>query len=359
VDVLNKIKDRIINADQTVLQGLQQMDKLMAKLLFVFEAEKFLGLLSIGDLQRAIIKNKSLDTKVKEVMRDDITVSYADENKETIRKRMLDRRTECMPVLDRKGNLIDVYFWEEEFSPGQKRVDTKLNIPVVIMAGGKGTRLKPLTNIIPKPLIPIGEKPIIEVIIEKFCDFGICDFYISVNYKQELIRFYFDNLENKPYNLTYIEEKNFSGTAGSLSLLKDKIGKTFFVSNCDILVEDNYGEIYNYHLENKNDITIVASLKHFKIPYGTIETGKDGELISIQEKPELTFKINTGLYVLNADVLKQIPEGRSYDIPDLVIDLKKNGHKVGVFPISEGSWFDMGEWPEYQKVINAYMAKGI
>jgi NDP-sugar pyrophosphorylase family protein len=267
---------------------------------------------------------------------------------------MLEIRTECMPVLDEQGNLADVYFWEDLFTSSEKRVDARLNVPVVIMAGGKGTRLKPLTNILPKPLIPIGEKTIMEVIIDKFCQYGICQFYISVNYKHELIKFYFDQIEKKDYKIDYVQEKDFLGTAGSLFLLKNKITTTFFVSNCDILIDENYSEIYNYHVSNNNAITLVASLKHFKIPYGTLESGKNGELVSLQEKPEITYMINTGMYVLNPEVLDQIPEGQFYHITDLITDLKKQGKKIGVFPVSEKSWFDMGEWPEYQKVIDNY-----
>jgi dTDP-glucose pyrophosphorylase len=353
---IDKIKDRIIQKDQNLLHGLQQMDKLMVKLLFVFDGNRFVGLLSIGDLQRAIIRNQPLETLVPLVMRNDITVAYMDEDMAEIKKKMLEFRTECMPVLDRDGDLADVYFWEDIFSGGEKRVNARLDIPVVIMAGGKGTRLKPLTNIIPKPLIPIGEKPIIEVIIEKFCQYGIKDFFISVNYKHELIKFYFDSIDHKHYDVSYIQEGEFLGTAGSLFLLRNKIDRTFFVSNCDILIDDNYAEIYKYHVEHKNAITLVGSLKHWKIPYGTLETGKDGELISLQEKPELTYMINTGMYVLNPEVLEQIPEGKFYHITDLIMDLKAKGEKVGVFPVSEKSWFDMGEWSEYQKVIDNYNA---
>lgn len=356
-EVIEKIKERIIKANHSVLQALQLMDKLMVKLLFVFRDNDFIGLLSIGDLQRAIIKNRSLETVVTEIMRADITVAYIDESIDEIKKKMLEFRTECMPVLDRNNKLMNVYFWQELFSSVEQRVKVKLDVSVVIMAGGKGTRLKPLTNIIPKPLIPIGEKPIIEVIIEKFCHYGIGDFFISVNYKHELIKFYFDNLESKNYNLHYIQEKDFSGTAGSLSLLKGKIDKTFFVSNCDILIEDDYSEIYNYHVNNKNAITIVASLKHFKIPYGTLESGENGELTAFQEKPELTYMINTGMYLLNPKVLEKIPDDKFYHITDLINDLKKQGEKIGVFPVSEKSWFDMGEWPEYQKVIENYNAR--
>jgi dTDP-glucose pyrophosphorylase len=353
-EVVNKIKDRIIQIDSTLLEGLKQMDVLQVKLLFVFDSGHFKGLLSIGDLQRAIIKNASLDTLVRDIIRKDITVAYSYETVDAIKAKMLEFRTECMPIVNENGDLVDVFFWEDIFLPTEKREEARLDLPVVIMAGGKGTRLKPLTNIIPKPLIPISEKTIIEVIIDKFCQYGIGHFYISVNYKHELIRFYFDHLTDRNYEVEYVKEDEFLGTAGSLALLKDKINRTFFVSNCDILVDTDYNEIYQYHVENKNAITIVASLKHYKIPYGTLESGENGELVSLQEKPEMTYMINTGMYLLNPEVLNQIPQGKFYHITDLITDIKKNGQKVGVFPVSEKSWFDMGEWPEYQKVIDKY-----
>jgi dTDP-glucose pyrophosphorylase/CBS domain-containing protein len=354
MNVVSKIKERIIEANIPVLEALKKMDVLQVKLLFVFDNNSFKGLLSIGDIQRAIIRNESLDTPIKNIIRKDITVARISEDEQSIKARMLEFRTECMPVLDEEGELADVYFWEEIFPTSEKRVNAKLDVPVVIMAGGKGTRLKPLTNVLPKPLIPIGENTIMEVIIDKFCQYGICQFYISVNYKHELIRFYFDHIENKGYEINYIKEEEFLGTAGSLFLLKNKIHRTFFVSNCDILVDEDYSEIYKYHVDNKNAITLVASLKHFRIPYGTLESGVNGELLSLQEKPELTYMINTGMYVLSPEVLDQIPEGKFYHITDLIMDLKKNGGKVGVFPVSEKSWFDIGEWPEYQKVIDNY-----
>jgi dTDP-glucose pyrophosphorylase len=354
MNVMSKIKDRVIQSDSSILDGLKRMDILQVKLLFVFENDKFKGLLSIGDLQRAIIRHEPLETPVKKIIRKDITVASDSESEEVIKSKMLEFRTECMPVLDVNGDLKDVYFWEDIFPATEKRVQTKLDLPVVIMAGGKGTRLKPLTNVLPKPLIPIGEKTIIEVIIDKFCQYGVKDFYVSVNYKHELIEFYFNQIEDKDYNIGYVREETFCGTAGSLFLLKGKINKTFFVSNCDILIDTDYSEIYKYHTENNNAITIVGSLKHLKIPYGTLETGKDGELVSLQEKPEINFMISTGMYVLNPEVLDMIPEGKFYHITDLINDLKANGKKVGVFPVSEKSWFDMGEWPEYQKVIDNY-----
>jgi ADP-glucose pyrophosphorylase len=163
-----------------------------------------------------------------------------------IKALMLKWRAECMPVVDDKKKLVDIYFWEDVFGEKEHRIQSKLNIPVVIMAGGKGTRLKPLTNVIPKPLIPIGEHTIIEEIMDHFVKVGCHDFLLSVNYKAETIKHYFSQLKHKPYNVSYFQEEKPLGTAGSLFLIKDKIKTTFFVTNCDIIIDEDYSEILKY-----------------------------------------------------------------------------------------------------------------
>jgi NDP-sugar pyrophosphorylase family protein len=243
-----------------------------------------------------------------------------------------------------------VYFWEDVFIETKPHPVQQFDLPVIIMAGGFGTRLKPLTNVIPKPLIPIGEKTIIENIFDRFAVHGSNRFYLSVNYKADLIKYYLENL-NLEHEISYFIEDKPLGTAGSLSLLKGKINSTFFVSNCDIIIEQDYSEILKYHQENKNEITIVAALKNYAIPYGTIETGNNGQLLSLKEKPELTFKINSGMYILEPSLLDEIPTNEFFHITYLIEKIKLRNGNVGVFPVSEGSWKDIGEWDEYWKMI--------
>jgi dTDP-glucose pyrophosphorylase/CBS domain-containing protein len=336
-----KIEKITIQGDETILFAMKKMDILERKLLIVIKDDKFIGLVSIGDIQRAIINNLSLETQAKDIIRDDILVAYTDENKGKVRATMIDGRIECMPVLDRYKNLVDVIFWEDIVGG---RIDTheKLNVPVVIMAGGEGTRLKPLTNILPKPLIPIFDKTIIEDIMDQFVLAGCNEFYISVNYKAEMIKQYLQNLNNPSYRFHFFQEEKPLGTAGSLYLLSDKINSAFFVSNCDIIIKQDLGEVYKYHKDNNNDITIVAALKHYQIPYGTIESGVDGILTSLSEKPEITFKINSGVYLLEPETLSLIPKDEFFHITDLINKIKNNNGRVGIFPISEKSWQDYG-----------------
>lgn len=349
-----KIKSNSIQKGATLIQALTRMDELEKKLLIVFDENTYIGLVSIGDIQRAIIKNQHLNSSIEAVMRKNIRVCCINDSKEKIKLQMLEFRTECMPVLDEKNELIDIVFWEDEFSESVEQNLENLDIPVVIMAGGLGTRMQPLTNVIPKPLIPLKNKTIIEIIIDKFKSFGIFNFYLTVNYKHEMIKQYFDSIPNKSYKIEYFLEDKPLGTAGSLKLFTNKINTTFFVSNCDILIEQDYREIYKYHTENKNEITLVGSVKNFSIPYGTLETGKDGQLISMKEKPEMNFLINSGLYILEPSVFNDIPENKLFHITDLINCLMQEKRKVGVFPVSEKSWFDIGEWDEYLKTLREF-----
>ncbi|MFM2019112.1 MAG: hypothetical protein RL007_2768 [Bacteroidota bacterium] len=351
-------KERIqrisIESNANLVSALKKMDELDKKLLLVFSGEKYIGLLSVGDIQRAIIRNVSLDSKVETILRKQNRVARPGDSKESVRKLMIEFRTECMPVVDDENNLVDVYFWEDEFTESIVADDTKLNIPVVIMAGGFGSRLKPLTNIIPKPLVPIGEKPIVEIIIDRFNKIGVTEFHLSVNYKHEMIRYYFDHLPEKNYSVNYFMEDKPLGTAGSIYLIKDILKSTFFVSNCDILIDQDYRDIYKYHVDSGNEITLVGSLKHYKIPYGTLETGEGGKLLSMREKPEITYMINSGMYVLEPSVLNDIPDNTFFHITELIEKVKARGGKVGVFPVSEKSWFDIGEWNEYQQTLKSF-----
>lgn len=344
-------KGRIISKNESILEGLKRMDSLDKKSLIVIEKDKFFGLVSAGDIQRAIIQNKPLATPLEDILRKKIRVAKPEDSFEKIKQMMFDFRMELCPVVDEKGEVLEVFFWEDIFKESQLQPKSQFNLPVIIMAGGFGTRLKPITNVIPKPLIPIGEKTMLEHIFDRFAKHGSSSFFISVNYKAELIDFYLKS-KNLPYSISYFKEEKPMGTAGSLSLLKGVIKETFFVSNCDILIEQDYSEILDYHKSNKNDITVVAALKHYAIPYGTIETTENGRLVSLLEKPELTFKINSGMYVLEPHLLEEIPENEFFHITHLIDKVHKSGGRVGVFPVSEKSWKDIGEWEEYLKHSN-------
>ena len=345
------IKHISIEKNASIITALKQMDRYHVKLLVVTDNSHFHSLLSIGDIQRAIIANLSLETAIEKILRQKVNVAKPTDSREDIIVRMKKRRNEFMPIVDENNNIIDIIFWSDISSFQDHQVFESFCLPVVIMAGGKGTRLRPLTNVLPKPLIPIGEQTMMEDIMDRFVEYGCHNFYVSVNYKADTIRRYFDNIDKPQYHIEYFQEDKPLGTAGSLHLLKDRITSTFFVSNCDIIIDEDYSEILKFHRDNKSEITVVAALKNYSIPYGTLETGDRGQLLSLHEKPELTYKINTGMYILEPHLIEEIPSDRLYHITFLIEKLISEGRKVGVFPINEGSWTDIGNWEEYMKYI--------
>ena len=347
--IIQKIQNRIIEPECTILAAMKRMDEIKMKILFVFKSDNFEGILTLGDLQRAIIKGFSLTDSVINIIDKNKIYAYATDSLDSIKEKMKSIRAECMPVLD-GSKLVEVYFWDDLF--GENIIPNKplIDLPVVIMAGGKGTRLKPITNVIPKPLVPVGDKTILEVIMDQFESIGCHKFYMSVNYKADLMKYYLSQLGHQ-YDIEFFMEDKPLGTIGSVSLLKGRINTPFFVSNCDSINEQDYRDVYDYHTNNHNDMTIVTMVKSFKIPYGVIETGEDGLMTALKEKPEQTYQVNTGVYILNPDLIDEIPEGEFYHITHLMEKVQSRGGRVGCFPVSELSWKDMGEWPEYLKMI--------
>lgn len=347
-----QIKCRTINTNTSLKTALTKMDEVGCKLLMIVdENDCFKGLITIGDIQRAIIANQPLEEAVINFCRQDFIVGKTSDTMSYIRRQMLKYRLEYVPIINQHRQVEDIIFWDDIVNEDLEETSQKVQLPVVIMAGGLGTRLRPLTNILPKPLLPYGDNTILENIINRFERYGSTDFYLSVNYKADLIQYYFDNLEEKTYQIQLFSESKPLGTAGSLRLLKDKLNTSFFVSNCDIVVDQNFTTVYNYHKEQANELTMVASLKHYNIPYGTLESGANGELISLKEKPELTFMVNCGVYILEPHLLQEIPEDTFFHITQLIEKVKERKGRVGVFPISEKSWTDIGEWSLYSKIL--------
>ncbi len=354
------INDKLIIASsETLGKGIKQMDEIKRKLLIVYHNNKFFSLLSIGDIQRAILRNEDINqTLIFDTIKSKtLDLCYEGESNEVIRQKMLAIRCEFMPIINENGELKRVIFWEDFFMPEQIEKNHALslaNIPVVIMAGGKGERLQPITNILPKPLIPMGKKPIVQTIMEKFRSYGATNFYMSVNYRADMIKFYFDSLIEKDYSIEYITEDKPLGTAGSLFLLKGRINNTFFVSNCDIIIDHCYPDIFDYHKTQGNSITAIGAMIFHSIPYGTFDVEENGRLISIQEKPEFSYLINTGMYILEPSVLELINDNEHMHITELMEKVNAGAGKVGVYPINSSSWIDIGTWKEYNKVSNIF-----
>ena len=314
------------------------------------ESNKVIGVVTDGDVRRAIWDSISLDARIDSITNRKFVFFNESYSIENIREIFSTTTIRHIPVL-KKGCLVDIIFKssykENELMSHRKKID----IPVVIMAGGKGSRLDPFTRILPKPLIPIGEKPVIEIIIDKFMAFGVSCFYISVNHKAKMIKAFFEDFA-RDYKIVFIEEAMPLGTAGALGLIKDKIKSPVIVSNCDIIIEEDYSQIIDFHMKGKYLLTLVGSMQRHVVPYGVCKISNGGELRELTEKPEYDFLVNTGMYVISPQALDLIPQAKKFDATELIEAIKQSGKKVGVYPIDEKSWIDIGQWEEYKKAVD-------
>lgn len=343
MDSLN-VKDFLIDEECTMLEAMELLDKIAKKVLFVERNGQFAAAITDGDIRRWILRKGKLEAKVKEIANYNPKYMY-EKDKEKARDYMRKHSIEALPIVNENKDIVSVVLWNDE----EVKTKKSLNIPVVIMAGGLGTRLYPYTKILPKPLIPIGEIPITEHIINRFNRYGSSKFFLIVNHKKNMIKAYFNEIE-KDYEVIHIDEVKPLGTGGGISLLKGKIETTFILTNCDILIEEDYEKIYKFHMKEKNLITMVCSLKHIKIPYGVIEISENGEIERMEEKPELSFFTNTGMYIVESRVIEELEDNQEIGFPDVIERYKQAGEKIGVYPISENSWMDMGQLDEMEEM---------
>jgi dTDP-glucose pyrophosphorylase len=336
-----------ISRDITIRQAIEKLDKTAKKILIVVENNKLIGVVTDGDIRRWILKSGDLSFPVEKIMNIHpiyLNIKDTDQANELMGKYFI----ESLPLVNEYKEVVDIIFWNDLYGSKINYKNTK-NVSVIIMAGGKGTRLHPYTNIIPKALIPIGDIPIAERIINKFLEFKFENFYITVNDKKEIIKAYFNR--ELSYKISFLEEEKPLGTAGSLYLLDNTINNTFFVSNCDILVNANYSKILKYHKKNNNKITVISALKNYVIPYGVLKLHENGDIESINEKPNYEFLVNTGMYVLEADIIKYIPKNLYFDMTNLISTCLLNKEKVGIYPVGDNDWLDMGEFKEMKNMI--------
>ncbi len=346
------MKNITIQPDITIRQAMKTLSQTGEKCLVVIdEKNALLGTLSDGDLRKAILKGSNVSESICDIYQPKPTVLVEGKYELTEAKKLfIKNKFDIIPVVDDKGKLSDILLWETVFKNDKNRQNEKLDVPVVIMAGGKGTRLEPFTKVLPKPLVPIHDKPVIEHIIERFVKVGVNEFILTINHKARILKAFIEELR-PDYSIDFVEEQDPLGTAGSLKFLKGRFNEPFMVTNCDIIIKADYLDLYAFHQKNSYDITLVASMKNYIIPYGTCELNGEGHLKQINEKPEFDFLANTGLYVLNPDVLHLIPADKLYHITHLIEDAKKSGKRVGVYPIDDDAWIDIGQWAEYQKAV--------
>jgi len=334
--------DLCVQVKLTLREAMRQLDKTARKVLFLCENGCLIGSLTDGDVRRFLLNGGKMDDAVFQAA--NLNPKKAGSPAEA-QKLLAEGLYPAIPVVSAENVLLDIIFPKKEDIPSPP----KLGLPVVIMAGGKGTRLYPYTQVLPKPLIPVGDLPVIEHIMQLFENYGCSAFHVIVNYKKQIMKAYF-NESSRHYNLTWYDEERPLGTGGGLYLLKGKMQDTFFLTNCDILLRSDYDSMLRFHRIQGNVITMIGACKSVTIPYGVVDIGTNGVIEAMREKPELSFLTNTGMYIVEPQVLEDVPDDTMITFPEIIDIQRKKGNKVAVYPVSEDEWMDMGQLTELEEM---------
>jgi len=342
----------LISPDNTVISAIEKLDKEALRVLLVVDDDhRLLGVVTDGDVRRHLLKHGGLDEPVHVVMNKKPKVAFETDSKDQLLMKMQNLNILHLPILNSENKVIGLETLNHLTSKKQR------DNHVIFMAGGLGTRLHPLTLDFPKPLVKIGNKPILEILLENFIASGFHHFYFSVNYKATMIQDYFGNGEKWGVNIQYLQENKALGTIGGLNLITEIPTKPFFVINADIITNLNFEQILEFHQFHlhKPIATVCVRQHQNTIPYGVVNIdNKDHNLIGIEEKPTRSYFVNAGIYILNPEALKYFPEKNIfYDMPTLLLDLVKKDKFVATFPIRE-YWLDVGSHDNLSQAIHDY-----
>ncbi len=343
---MRSAKKLTVHRQATIRQVLETIDAGNMQIALVVDDNLLLGTITDGDIRRGFLKGKTLEDPIDGLYNPNPVKGYLSQPKEDLVQLALARGVKQLPMVDDSGNLVGI-----EIIDDYLRVTEKPNT-IVLMAGGLGTRLRPLTVDTPKPMLTVGSKPILETIIESFSRYGFHNFYLSVNYKAEKIRDYFGDGRKQGVNIGYLNEKTRLGTAGALSLLPHDIDTPIIVMNGDLLTNVNFEHLLNYHLLTAADATMCVREYEFQVPYGVVHT-EGATIQGITEKPTHQYYVNAGIYVLSPETLKIIPQGEFFDMPQLFEKLIQDKKKASSFPIRE-YWMDIGQPNDFEKANSEY-----
>ncbi len=340
-------KKTLISPLQSIVEAMRIIDRSALQIaLVVDEQMKLLGVVTDGDIRRGILKGVQLDQPVTRIMAENFTSAQETSSKEEIIALMKGKALNQLPVLNKDGHVVDLKVLVDLIN------GPKTNNEVVLMAGGLGNRLKPLTNDCPKPMLTLHDKPILEIILENLIQQGFKKFYISVNYKAEMIEKYFGDGTNWGVKISYLKEKKTMGTAGSLGLLPERPQEPLIVMNGDLLTKINFRQLLDFHNAHKALATMCVRNYCFQVPFGVVNIDQH-RLCGIDEKPTHHFFVNAGIYVLSPDSLDFIPKEKTYDMPELFQEIVRSDHEVIAFPVRE-YWLDIGRLDDYEKANTEY-----
>ncbi|WP_046004779.1 nucleotidyltransferase family protein [Pseudoalteromonas rubra] len=342
----SKWKNLIISPQTSIRDAMEVIDREALRVaLVIADGDKLAGIVTDGDIRRGILSGVDLSDQVEKVMNSSPIVASEHNTSSELKEIMRNSSSLSLPIVDERGSLVGLKTLHEALE-----VEKKDN-PIFIMAGGFGTRLRPLTDNCPKPMLKVGDKPMLETLIRHFKSFGFYNFYISTHYLPEVITEYFKSGEEFGVNITYVNEEEPLGTAGALSLLPDNLpNKPLIMINGDILTNMNFTKVLDFHESQKSDATMCVRDYEIKVPFGVIEG--DGHVITdIVEKPTYRYFVNAGIYVISPDIVRSVPKNQYLDMPSLFQKKTEDSYRVLKFPIHE-YWLDIGRHDDFKRAQN-------
>ncbi|WP_026882562.1 nucleotidyltransferase family protein [Clostridium akagii] len=342
--MVKTLKNLLINYNDSILRAMQLINLNSKGILFVVDDDsKLVGTITDGDIRRAILSGLPLNMDISKIYNGNCIYCNKDISANEVKKHFIEKKIKLLPVVDANKTIVN-YFEIDDLIDYNK---LEKENTVFIMAGGLGTRLSPLTDDLPKPMLKVGNKPILQTIIEQFRNYGFKNILISINYKADVIENYFRDGKDFDVSIKYIKETKRLGTAGSIKLAKQYLNKPFFVINGDILTNVNYYNLLHYHNENNYEMTIGSRIYETQIPYGVLNIDESC-VTSLVEKPTINHLVSGGLYVLNPDIIDNIPDNEYFDITQLIDKLIHKKERVGSFPITD-YWMDIGKVEDFYK----------
>lgn len=334
-------KNIAVEPSVSIRDALKVLDQQSMQIVLIVDSNQQLqGTLTDGDVRRALLAGNSLDSEVALAMNSSPSFGDEKENEVAWRKKMQPKGLRHLPIVNSKRNVIGLFYLKQNIAVSRTN-------PVVMMLGGLGMRLRPLTESVPKPMLKVGNKPILETIISHIAEQGFTEFYFCINYLGEQIRAYFGDGERWGIRIHYIEEQTRLGTAGALALLPERPHESFIVMNGDLLTKIDLRALLDFHQEHQNVATACVREYSQQVPYGVVELSHE-RVSQIVEKPVYRYFVNAGIYCLSPSALDKIPSGSFYDMPTLMDDLLADEMAVGGFPLTE-YWMDIGQMPDFEQ----------
>lgn len=343
--IISDIKSFLVHKEATIREVMKKIDSLGGKGVFVTQNGILCGVVTDGDIRRSLLKGISIESPAKNIMNKYPTKFIQGTSPEEIRKEAIKKVIKNIPIVDIDNKVVQVFVHELS-------EDHTLKTPVILMAGGKGTRLGELTKSCPKPMLEVGGKPVLERTIENFKKYGFNNFYISVNYMADVIENYLGTGERHGVSIRYLREKKMLGTAGPLGMLSPNINESVIVMNGDLLTQVDFSRLMDFHKKSGAAITMCVRQYEFQVPYGVVNV-EDDFVTSFDEKPTYKFNVSAGIYVIDSRLFVNIPKNEYFDMPVFLNSLLKEGIPLKCYPILE-RWIDIGREVDLKYARDVY-----